>query len=102
MSVFLPSLVGALPGRKVHFTTEQRNYVYSALITHPQRGGLAYEVFFQLKRAAASGLSHLDLTVVSGYSPDHTPTLRKRPDSIRFLLLATSVYRNKPIRPHRR
>jgi hypothetical protein len=104
LSRVLPALVGTLPNVRVNFTTEQRNYVYAAIVQHPETpsGSVPYGVFFQLKRATTHSSAHLDLTVVSAYSPDRSIGVRKRPERIRFLLLATKTYRGERIQPPRR
>jgi hypothetical protein len=104
LSLSLPGLVGDLPTRRVNFTSEPRNYVYAVSLSHPDPayGQVPYGVFFQLKRAGA-GAIHLDLTVVSAYSAgDTTIGIRKRPDHIRFLVLAAKTYRGQPVQAHRR
>jgi hypothetical protein len=94
LSLALPGLIGKLPTARVNFTSEPRNYVYAASLPHPdpESGHVPYGVFFQLKRADRTSGVHLDLTVVSAYSADDgTIGVRKRPDHIRFLVLAGKV-----------
>lgn len=104
LSHLLPGLIGAFPGVRVHFTSELRNYVYAAAVQHPDltAGQLPYGVFFQLKRGGDRSAAHLDLTVVSAYSPDRGGGVRKRPDNVRFLVLAGKTYRGERILPPRR
>lgn len=105
LSLALPGLIGDLPKTRVNFTSEPRNYVYAASVPHPDPASenVSYGVFFQLKRVDGASAIHLDLTVVSAYSADdRTIGVRKRPEHIRFLVLAGKIYRRQPVQPYRR
>jgi len=70
-------------------------YVY---IVKLDVGGNPYEMFFMLQWAAAQDASDLRLTVESAYCADGPVTLRKRPNSIRFAVLAHKVLTKQPVR----
>jgi hypothetical protein len=97
LSPQLPNLVRGLPGKKVHQTYEQRNYVYStSLMLEDQR----YQIFFMLQRAdGASGAepgADLRLTVESAYPA--AIALPKKPGAIRFNLLALKTLKRQTVR----
>lgn len=95
LSRFLPGLVGAFPERKVHQTYERRNYCYFQALA--ECDGQIYEVFFNIRRAAAGESHHLNLFVESAY-PSEVLHAAKRPNAIRFSILALKVFKNEPVR----
>lgn len=95
LSPRLPDLIDNIVTARVHQTSVQRNYVY---VIPLDIGDQVYEIYFMLQRAAAEDGADLRLTVESAYSVD-TPTPRKkRPNEIRFKVLALKVLQNMPIR----
>jgi hypothetical protein len=95
LSASLPNLVAKLPSQRVHQTTEQRNYVYEAnveLETAP------YQIYFMVQRAHNEKGVDLRLTIESAYPAHGTHALRKRPNNIRFSILAYKVLMGQPIR----
>ena len=79
LSFKLPVLIKILPQRKVHQTTQVRNYVYAVPL---DMGGQIYEIYFMLQRAQPEDAADLRLTVESAYPvsvPSPTP---KRPNAI--------------------
>ena len=91
----LPELVKALPQSKVHQTPEQRNYVY---VVPLEIEGRPYEIYFQLQRAARKSPADLRLTIESAYIDDEGSNVKKRPNDIRFLVLAYKVLARQPIK----
>lgn len=95
LSPKLPELIAVIPKYRVHQTASRRNYVY---IVPLQVDGQVYEIYFMLQRAASEDKADLRLTVESAY-PVVTPTPRpKRPNDIRFAVLAFKVLRNEEIK----
>jgi hypothetical protein len=89
----LPTLITSLPdNQKVHGTAEGRNYVHVVSLS-----GRAspYEIYFMLQRADGTDLR---LTVESAYCRDEPSSPRKRPNTIRFVVLARKVYTRQPVR----
>ena len=97
LSKNLPGIIRALPTIKVHQTPEQRNYLYFCALTELEDE--EYLVFFSMKRAHKGQDHHLELFVESAY-PARTgaPPTRKRPNAIRFAILALKVYKGEPVR----
>jgi hypothetical protein len=95
LSFQLPDLLRALPGRKVHQTPEQRNYVY--VVPLPV-GDQTYDIFFMLQRMAHGDGADLRLTVESAYPKGRPLVLPKRPHGIRFGVLAHKVFMRQPVR----
>jgi hypothetical protein len=90
----LPKLLPELPNKRVHQTSQSRNYIY---VVPLDILGIAYEIYFMLQRAAPEDAADLRLTVESAYRSDR-PNLRKRPNAIRFAVLAHKVLTNQPVR----
>jgi hypothetical protein len=90
----LPEILADLPSRKVHQTAQVRNYVF---VVPLEVEGQSYEVYFMLQRAAADDKADLRLTVESAY-PNGGTNIRKRPRTIRFMVLAHKVLTNQPVR----
>lgn len=90
----LPQILADLPGRRVHQTAQLRNYVF---VVPLEVEGQVYEVYFMLQRAAAEDKADLRLTVESAY-PNGGTNIRKRPRTIRFMVLAHKVLTNQPVR----
>lgn len=90
----LPEILVRLPNEKVHQTAQVRNYVF---VVPLEVDGQFYEVYFMLQRAAANDKSDLRLTVESAY-PNGGTNIRKRPNMIRFMVLAHKVLTNQPVR----
>ena len=97
LSKNLPQLIRALPTAKVHQTPERRNYVYFSVLT--ELDGEEYLVFFSLKKAHKGQNHDLELFVESAYPSemDAVPS-RRRPNAIRFAILALKVYKGEPVR----
>lgn len=91
----LPDLIKALPQRKVHQTPEARNYVY---VVPLEIEGRPYEIYFQLQRATPESKADLRLTIESAYIDDEGSNVKKRPSSIRFMVLAYKVLARQPIK----
>jgi hypothetical protein len=91
LSFRLPEIVTRLPREKVYQTTQQRNYVYSVPL---DIDGQAYEVFFSLRVEKGS----LRMMIESAY-PVEAPSPRpKRPNSIRFRILAYKTLCGEQVR----
>jgi hypothetical protein len=95
LSRYLPKLIPELPNSKVHQTSQSRNYVY---VVPLEIGRNPYEIYFMLQRAAPDDTADLRLTVESAYRSDGPRDLRKRPNAIRFVVLAHKVLTNQPVR----
>jgi hypothetical protein len=91
----LPSLIDGLPTRKVHQTTQARNYVY---VVPLEIGHQVYEIYFMLQRAGPDDKADLRLTVESAYSVVTPTAVAKRPQAIRFRILAHKVLTNQRVR----
>jgi hypothetical protein len=91
----LPALVDGISSQKVQQTAELRNYVY---VVPMQVLGRVYEVYFMLQRATAPDRADLRLTVESAYLVDMPPVLPRRPNNIRFGVLAYKTLRNERIK----
>lgn len=94
LSLRLPEIITSLPGRRVHQTNQARNYVYSVPIS-TERG--VYNVFFMLQRDSTDGID-LRLTVESAYLVTGPAQFRKRPNAIRFSVLARKILQRQPVR----
>lgn len=94
LSLRLPQLITQLPTRKVQQTSVARNYVYSVPIEFE---GTIYQIFFMLQRQKQAGLD-LRLTVESAYPVLQGAQLRRRPNTIRFSVLAFKTLRGDQIR----
>jgi hypothetical protein len=90
----LPQLIRQLPGAKVHQTFEQRNYVYAASVVDLE--GHVYEVYFTLRRA--DGGVDLHLFVESAYAVEQAAPRSKRPNAIRFKVLAAKIFKGEKVR----
>lgn len=95
LSHSLPSLIAELPNRRVHQTSQTRNYVYIVPLRIQNR---PYEIYFMLQRAAPGSTSDLRLTVESAYVDEDGSNIRKRPNKIRFVVLAHKVLTNQAVR----
>jgi hypothetical protein len=95
LSRYLPKVLPELPNSKVHQTSQSRNYVY---VVPLEIEGNPYEIYFMLQRAARDDAADLRLTVESAYRGDGPLNLRKRPNTIRFAVLAHKVLTNQPVR----
>jgi hypothetical protein len=93
-SRLLPAIVNALPDSKVHQTPEFRNYVYYGQA--PLGDGRALQMFFRIKRSKRPGYD-LDVVIESAYVANELAS-RKRPNAIRFRILALKVLRGEKIR----
>lgn len=91
----LPAMVSALPGAKVHQTSELRNYVYATAIESSD--GALYEMYFTLKKTKGEG-ADLGLSVESAYPVKTATPQLARPSAIRFKVLAKRVFEGQPIR----
>jgi hypothetical protein len=91
----LPKLIPELPNKQVHQTSQSRNYVY---VVPLEIAGDHYEIYFMLQRAAPDDAADLRLTVESAYRSEGPPNLRKRPNAIRFVVLAHKMFMNRPVR----
>jgi hypothetical protein len=91
----LPALLSALPSSKVHQTSQQRNYVY---VVPLEVEGKPYEIYFMLQRAAPGAPADLRLTVESAYVDDDGSNFRRRPNKIRFVILAQKILANQPVK----
>lgn len=95
LSLRLPGIVARLPDARVYQTAERRNYVYAVPLE--TEDGL-YEMYFMLQRVERRQGTDLRLTVESAY-PVNAPTPRpRRPNSIRFVVLARKVFLRQPVR----
>jgi hypothetical protein len=84
-----------LPSEKVYQTAQLRNYVFGASVN---LAGQIYEVYLMLQRAENVPDMDLRMTIESAYLVD-VPTPRpKRPNTIRFKVLAYKVLRREPVR----
>lgn len=95
LSLDLPAIVKTLATRRVHQTTVQRNYVF---IVPLNVNNLLYEIYFMLQRALSDDKADLRLTVESAYPVAVTTPVPKRPNAIRFRVLAYKTLRNERIR----
>jgi hypothetical protein len=94
LSPRLPALIADLPNRRVHQTAARRNYVYLVPL---QIEGQTYEIYFMLQRAGPKDKADLRLTVESAYPVDTPTPLPKRPNKIRFQVLALKVLKNQAV-----
>jgi len=90
----LPAIRAELPARRVHQTSQQRNYVYAMSLAFEASEHL---VFFMLQRAAPADGADLRLTVESAYASDGS-VFKKRPRAIRFVILAHKVLTGQAVR----
>jgi len=98
-SKLLPKIIERLPKAQVNQTHEVRNYVY---VTDLKRtDGRQYLTFFRLERASSGAAHDLELFVESAYLAADSNRLR-RPNAIRFKLLAHKVLTNRAIHFPRR
>jgi hypothetical protein len=95
LSFKLPGLLDGLPSMSVHQTPEKRNYVY---MSPNVIEGRPYEIYFMLQRAQSRDDVDLKLTVESAYLADSTKSLPKRPNSIRFKILACKIFSKRPVK----
>jgi hypothetical protein len=91
----LPALIVDLPGKRVHQTSQVRNYVY---VVPLEIAGNPYEIYFMLQRAQGAGEADLRLTVESAYQDKGAPNVRKRPNTIRFAVLAHKMLTGQSVR----
>lgn len=94
LSLQLPEIVRSFPGVKVHQTAQARNYVYAAPV---ETADGVYCVFFMLQRNRTDG-ADLRLTVESAYPVVGAMARRKRPNTIRFSVLALKIFKRQPVR----
>ena len=95
LSIRLPDIVTRLPDEKVYQTTQRRNYVYAAPLDIE---GQVYDVFFMLQRAEKVPDIDLRMTIESAYPVDVPIPRPKRPNAIRFKVLAYKVLRREQVR----
>lgn len=95
LSYGLPTLVAELPARKVHQTAQRRNYVY---VVPLEVNWQAYEIYFMIQRAQKVEGCDLRLTIESAYPVLAPAVLPKRPNNIRFRLLAYKVFAGQEVR----
>jgi IS30 family transposase len=93
----LPAMVAALPAATVHQTPERRNYLYYVTLAEPTDPDGLYQMFFTLRKAGRAGPQHLELFVESAYAAAGTVRL-KRPNAIRFAVLAWKIHKGEAIR----
>jgi hypothetical protein len=95
LSLRLPDIVRRLPEETVYQTTQKRNYVYAVPL---DIAGQLYEIFFMLQRADSDLVADLRMTIESAYPTDDPSPRPKRPNGIRFKVLAFKVLRRQPVR----
>lgn len=95
LSKQLPGLIAELPKSRVHQTSQSRNYVYVVALKIEEK---PYEIYFMLQRSARGAASDLRLTIESAYIDDEGSNVRKRPNRIRFMVLAHKVLTNQPVK----
>jgi len=95
LSFRLPGIITLLPGEKVYQTAQERNFVFAASLDIE---GKDYEVFFMLQRAEKVPDMDLRMTIESAYPVDVPSSRPRRPNSIRFKVLAHKVLLRKPVR----
>lgn len=95
LSKGLPELIKALPDAKVHQTSQSRNYVYVVKLEVEDR---PYEIYFMLQRADKKAKADLRLTIESAYIDENGSAIRRRPNSIRFFVLAHKVLTNQHVK----
>lgn len=95
LSYRLPEIVKRLPQEQVYQTAQRRNYVFAVPLAIE---GQVYEVFFVLQRAEKVPGIDLRLTVESAYPVDAPTPRPRRPNAIRFKVLAYKVLRGQPVR----
>jgi hypothetical protein len=94
LSFRLPGIVERLPGERVYQTNQQRNYVYAVQL---EIDGQDYEVYLRLHREKMRD-ADLRMMIESAYPVD-VPTIRpKRPNAIRFRVLAYKTLCGKQVR----
>ncbi|OPY96833.1 hypothetical protein A5906_00485 [Bradyrhizobium sacchari] len=95
LSKQLPDLIKELPKCRVHQTSQSRNYVF---VVPLKLQGKPYEIYFMLQRSAGGTAFDLRLTVESAYIDDDGSNVRRRPNKIRFVVLAHKVLTNQPVK----
>ena len=95
LSFQLPELICALPSKKVFQTTQRRNYLYTVKMA---LNGQIYEIYFMLQRAEKEEGIDLRLTVESAYPVPVPSQLPRRPNKIRFSVLALKILRREEIK----
>lgn len=95
LSKQLPDLIKELPKFRVHQTSQARNYVY---VVPLQIGERPYEIYFMLQRSVPGTASDLRLTIESAYIDNDGSNVRKRPNKVRFMVLAYKVLTNQPVK----
>lgn len=95
LSLELPVIIKTLATHRVHQTTVQRNYVFVVPLNVNNQ---LYEIYFMLQRALSDDKADLRLTVESAYPVEAATPVPKRPNAIRFRILAYKTLRNEPIR----
>lgn len=94
LSLGLVDHLRALPEAKVIQTPHQRNYVYSVPIDIEDQ---KYHIYFQIVRKREGG-TDLALIVESAYPASPTVQVPRRPNNIRFRVLASKIFRGLPVR----
>lgn len=91
----LPGMVASLPGSKVEFTAEQRNYRYAlkARLTNDEE----YALFLSLRRSSEADCD-LRMVVESAYAIP-AGSRGRPPGEMRFGVLAMKTLRGDPIHP---
>lgn len=95
LSKQLPELIKELPSKRVHQTSQQRNYVY---VVPLEVQGRPYEIYLMLQRASSDSNADLRLTIESAYLNQGASNTRRRPNSIRFIILAQKVFFKQTVR----
>lgn len=95
LSIELPELIKQLPSRKVHQTSSTRNYVF---VVPLRLSNQIYEIYFMLQRAQPEDRSDLKLVIESAYPDVAPPVLPKRPNDIRFPVLAYKILAKQPVK----
>lgn len=94
LSLRLPAIVDRFPDEKVYQTSSRRNYVFAVPLEIERQ---IYEVYFMLQRAETASMVDLRLTIESAYPVDAPTPRPKRPNAIRFKVLARKVLRRERI-----
>jgi hypothetical protein len=102
LSLLLPGLTLALnhPKAEVMQTAQERNWPHSVAVDHPTGG---YQVFFELRRAAAGPrpMQYLNVVVESAYLEETERDRRNIRGRMGFILLCGKVYRGEPVATRR-
>lgn len=96
LSFNLPDIIDSLPNAQIQQTYEKRNYVHYVAVATATNG--PYAVFFSIKKSDPGRRQHLELFVESAYVDDEVVLkAAKRPNAIRFSVLAFKVHMGQPV-----